>query len=56
MKTATRHACGKVQELAHELKRYRLDNLHLAAVGWTEFGEATMDEGDKLRLVQRRSL
>ena len=42
------HACGKVQELTHELKSYRWDILGLAEVRWTEFGETTTDEGHKI--------
>ena len=33
------HACGKVQELTCELRRYRWDILGLAEVRWTGFGE-----------------
>ena len=37
-------SCGKVQEPTHKLKRYRLNILGLAEVGWTGFGEITVDE------------
>ena len=42
------HACGKVQELTHILKRYRSDILGFAEVRWTEFGETITDEGQKI--------
>ena len=41
-------ACGKVQELTHELKRCRRDVLGLAEVRWTGFGETSTDEGHKI--------
>ena len=34
----------KVQELIHDLERYRLDILGLAEVRWIGFGETTTDE------------
>ena len=42
------HVCRKVQELTHELKRYRWNILGLAEVRWTGFGETTTDEGQKI--------
>ena len=42
------HARGKVQELTHDLKRYRWDILGLAEVRWTGFGETTTIEGHKI--------
>ena len=42
------HACGKIQEHSHELKRYRRDILGLAEIRWTGFGETTTDEGHKI--------
>ena len=42
-------ACGKAQELIHELKCNRWDTLALAGVQWTGFGETTMDAGHKIR-------
>ena len=39
----TLHACGKLQELTHELKRYRWDILGLSEVRWTGFGETTTE-------------
>ena len=39
------HACGKIQELTYELKRYRWDILGLVDVRWTGFGETTTDQG-----------
>ena len=41
-------ACRKVQELIHELKRYRWNLLGLAEVRWTGFRGTTMDEGHKI--------
>ena len=40
------HACGKVQELTHELKRYRWDILGLAEVRWT--GSGATDKGHRI--------
>ena len=42
------HACGKAQELTHQLKGYRWDILGLAEVRWTLFGQTTTDEGHKI--------
>ena len=42
------YVCGKVQELTHELKRYRWNILGLAEVRWTGFVETTTDEGQKI--------
>ena len=39
MDVCSLHVCGKVQELTHELKRYRWDILSLAEVRWTGFGK-----------------
>ena len=47
----TLYACGKLQELTHELQRYSWDILGLAEVRWTGFGmfgETTTDAGHKL--------
>ena len=41
------NACGKVQELIHELKCYRCYIMGLAKVRWTGFGETTSEEGHK---------
>ena len=44
----TLRACGKVQELTRELKRYQRDILVFAEVRWTGLGETTTDEGHKI--------
>ena len=44
----TLHACGKVQELEHELKRYQWDIIGLAEMRWIGFGEKTTDEGHRI--------
>ena len=44
----TLYQCGKLEELTHELKRYKWDVLGLAEVRWTGFGETTTDEGHKI--------
>ncbi|XP_053376798.1 craniofacial development protein 2-like [Mercenaria mercenaria] len=38
---------GRVEELAHEMKRYRWNILRLSEVRWRNFGETTSDEGHK---------
>ena len=42
------HACGKVQELTNELKRYRWAILGLIEVRWTGSGETNTNEGHKI--------
>ena len=44
----TLYACGKTEELTHELTRYTWDILGLAEVRWTGFGEVTTDDGHKI--------
>ena len=44
----TLYACGKLQELTHELIRYSWDIIGLAEVRWTGIGEMVTDEGHKL--------
>ena len=44
----TLHQCGKVQELEHELKRYKWDILGLSEVRWTGVGETGTEEGHKM--------
>ena len=41
-------AAGKVEELTHEMKRYRWDILGLCVVRWKNFGETSTPEGHKL--------
>ena len=44
----TLHACGKINELTHELERYRWDILGLAETRWTGLGETSTEEGHKM--------
>ena len=44
----TLNACGKVNELEHELKRYQWDIIGLAEMRWTGFGETTSEDGHKI--------
>ena len=44
----TLYACGKVNELEHELKRYQWDILGLVEMRWTGFGETTSEDGHKI--------
>ena len=41
-------AAGKVEELAHEMKRHRWNILGLCEVRWKNFGETSTPEGHKL--------
>ena len=41
-------AAGKVEELTHEMKRYRWNILGLCEVRWKNFGETSTPEGHKL--------
>ena len=49
------HACGKVQELTHELKCYWWDILGLADVRWTSFGETNHGWGTQYRYCREDS-
>ena len=44
----TLYACGRLQELIHELKRYQWDIIGLSEVRWTGFGESTTEDGHKM--------
>jgi len=44
----TLHAEGKVEELTHEMARYRWHILGLCEVRWRNFGETSTHEGHKL--------
>ena len=44
-KTRTLKAAGKLQELSHEMDRYRWNILGLCEVRWKNFGETTTEEG-----------
>ena len=52
-KVTSLHACGKVQELSHELKHCRWNILGLAEVRWTGFGETTTDAGHKTYTLEK---
>ena len=43
--TRTLRAAGKLQELTHEMDRYRLNILGLCEMNWKNFGETTTEEG-----------
>ena len=44
----TLNMCGKVNELEHELKRYKWDIIGLAEMRWTGFGETNSEDGHKI--------
>ena len=44
----TLRTAGKLEELSHEMSRYRWNVLGLCEVRWKSFGEITSDEGHKL--------
>ena len=46
--TRTLRAAGKLQELAHEMNRYRWNILGLCEMRWKNFGETTTEEGHKV--------
>ena len=46
--TRTLRAAGKLQDLTHEMDRYRLNILRLCEMRWRNFGETTTDEGHKV--------
>ena len=46
--TRTLRAAGKLQELTHELDRYRWNVLGLCKLRWTNFGKTTTEEGHKV--------
>ena len=46
-------AAGKVEELTHEMKRYRWNILGLCEVRWKNFGETSTPEGHKLFFIGR---
>ena len=41
-------AAGKLQELTHEMDRYRWNILGLCEMRWENFGETTTEEGHKI--------
>ena len=47
-KRRTLRAAGKLQELTHEMDRYRWDILELCEMRWKNFGETTTEEGHKV--------
>ena len=46
--TRTLRAAGKLQELTHEMGRYRWNILGLCKMSWKNFGETTTEEGHKV--------
>ena len=46
--TRTLRAAGKLQELAHEMNRYRWNIFGLCEMRWKNFGETTTEEGHKV--------
>ena len=46
--TRTLRAAGKLQELTHEMDRYRWNILGLCEMRWKNFGETTTEEGHKV--------
>ena len=47
LNTRTLKAAGKLQELTHEMDRYRWNILGLCEMRWENFGETTTEEGRK---------
>ena len=45
--TRTLRAARKLQELTHEMDRYRLNILGLCEMKWKKFGETTKEQGHK---------
>ena len=46
--TRTIRSAGKLQELTHEMDRYRWNILGLCEMGWKNFGKTTTEEGHKV--------
>ena len=46
--TRTLRAAGELQELIHEIDRYRGNILGLCEIRWKNFGETTTEEGHKV--------
>ena len=46
--TRTLRAAGKLQELTHEMDRYRWNILGLCKMKWKNFGETTTEEGSNV--------
>ena len=46
--TRTLRAAGKLQELTHEMDRYRWNILGLCEMRWKNFGETKTEEGHKV--------
>ena len=47
-------AVGKLEELTHEMGRYRWNILRLCEMIWKNFGETTTEEGRKFSSVEKR--
>ena len=52
--TRTLRAAGKLQELTHEMDRYRWNILGLCEMRWKNFGETKTEEGHKVFLQWKR--
>ena len=46
--TRTLRAAGRLQELTHEMDRYRWNILGLCETRWKNFGKTTTEEGHKV--------
>ena len=53
-KTRTLRAAGKLQELTHEMDRYRWNSLGLCDMRFENFGETTTEEEHVVLLVEKR--
>ena len=52
--TRTLRAAGKLQELTHEMSRYRWNILGLCEMRWNSFGKTTTEEGHNVSSVEER--
>ena len=53
--TRTLRAAGKLQELTHEMDRYRWNILGFCEMRWKNFGETTTEEGHKVSSMEKRT-
>ena len=52
--TRTLRAVGKLQELTHEMDRYRWNILGICEMKWKNFGKTTTEEGNKVFFSGKR--
>ena len=52
--TRTLRAAGKLQELTHEMDRYRWNILGLCEMRWKNFCETTTEEGHKVSSMEKK--